>query len=103
MSTDDGSAGFHGYIAGVVEKTLEEERPERPVFLNCGPELAMKALDMVERRYAPPEDIYHVVERYTSCGIGICGKCSIPTGERSCVDGPVHSAATFAPGIPTGT
>lgn len=99
VSTDDGSAGFEGYIADLVKKALAEEDLKDPVFLNCGPELAMRALDEVERRYAPPEDIFHVVERYTSCGIGICGKCSIDSGERSCVDGPVHSAATFRPGV----
>jgi NAD(P)H-flavin reductase len=99
VSTDDGSAGFEGYIAQLVEKALAEEGLHDPVFLNCGPERAMRALDEVERRYAPPEDIFHVVERYTSCGIGICGKCSIESGERTCVDGPVHSALTFTPGI----
>ena len=85
-------------ILGVARDASEEDI-KNPVFLNCGPEPAMKALDEVQRRYAPPEDIFHVVERYTSCGIGICGKCSIETGERTCVDGPVHSAATFTPGI----
>jgi len=99
VSTDDGSAGFQGYIAQMVEKALAAGNLKDPVFLNCGPELAMKALDEVERRYARPEDIFHVVERYTSCGIGICGKCSIESGERTCVDGPVHSAATFTPGV----
>ncbi len=98
VSTDDGSAGHRGYIAEMEEKALAAEGLKNPIFLNCGPEPAMKALDEVERKYAPPEDIFHVVERYTSCGIGICGKCSIPSGERSCVDGPVHSAATFTPG-----
>jgi len=98
VSTDDGSAGHKGYIAELVDKAMAEEDLENPVFINCGPELAMRALDEVERKYAPPEDIWHVVERYTSCGIGICGKCSISTGERACVDGPVHSAAVFTPG-----
>ena len=99
VSTDDGSAGFRGYIGEMVEKALAEEDLKDPVFLNCGPEPAMKALDEVERRYASPEDIFHVVERYTSCGIGICGKCSIESGERTCVDGPIHSAAVFSPGV----
>jgi len=99
VSTDDGSAGFQGYIAQMVEQALLREDLKDPVFLNCGPEPAMRALDQVQRRYAPPEDIFHVVERYTSCGIGICGKCSIESGERTCVDGPVHSAATFSPGV----
>ena len=28
------------------------------------------------------------VERYMSCGLGICGKCEMD-GHRTCVDGPV--------------
>jgi NAD(P)H-flavin reductase len=99
VSTDDGSAGFQGYIAELVDKAMAEEKPEDPLFFNCGPEPAMKALDAVERKYASPEDILHVVERYTSCGIGICGKCSIESGERTCVDGPVYPATEFTPGV----
>jgi len=98
VSTDDGSAGHQGYIAELVDKALAEAGLENPVFLNCGPELAMRALDEVERKYAPEEDIHHVVERYTSCGIGICGKCTISSGERACVDGPVFPATLFTPG-----
>lgn len=99
VSTDDGSAGHKGYIAELVDKALAEEGLENPVFINCGPELAMRALDEVERKYAPAEDIFHVVERYTSCGIGICGKCSISSGERACIDGPVFSASMFTPAV----
>jgi len=98
VSTDDGSAGHRGFIHELVEKTLAEAGLERPIFVNCGPELAMRALDRVERKHAAPQDIFHVVERYTSCGIGICGKCSISTGERTCVDGPMHPATDFTPG-----
>lgn len=99
VSTDDGTAGHRGYIHQLVEKALAEDPVRNPVFLNCGPEVAMKALDQVERRYAPPEDIFHIIERYTSCGVGICGKCATPSGLRSCIDGPAFSAASFAPGV----
>lgn len=99
VSTDDGSEGYQGYIHQLVEKALAEEALDNPVFLNCGPEVAMKALDGVERRYAPPEDIFHIIERYTSCGVGICGKCATPSGLRSCIDGPAFSAAEFTPGV----
>jgi len=98
VSTDDGSAGHHGYISELVERSLSEELIADPIFLNCGPEPAMKALEGVERRYAPPEDIFHIIERYTSCGVGICGKCATPSGHRSCIDGPAFSAADFSPG-----
>ena len=97
VSTDDGSAGVRGYVSDVLRRALAEQRPERPCFFNCGPEVAMKAVDAVERDYAPPTDIYHLVERMTSCGVGICGKCSVPSGERACVDGPLFSAARFSP------
>jgi dihydroorotate dehydrogenase (NAD+) catalytic subunit len=99
VSTDDGTAGHRGYIHQLVEKALAEDPVDNPVFLNCGPELAMKALDGVERKHAPPEDIFHIIERYTSCGVGICGKCATPSGLRSCIDGPAFSAADFTPGV----
>ena len=53
----------------------------------------------MERKYAPPEDIFHIIERYTSCGVGICGKCATPSGLRSCIDGPAFCAVDFTPGI----
>ncbi len=98
FSTDDGSAGRSGLITELLEEVLEQEKPENACFFNCGPDIAMKGVDQIARKYAPPEDIFHLVERMTSCGIGICGKCSIPSGERLCVDGPVFTAADFTPG-----
>jgi len=99
VSTDDGSAGHKGYVHHLVEKALAEDPVENPLFLNCGPEVAMKALDAVERKHAPPGDIFHIIERYTSCGVGICGKCATPSGLRSCIDGPAFSSAGFTPGV----
>jgi dihydroorotate dehydrogenase (NAD+) catalytic subunit len=97
VSTDDGTAGVCGYVSDVLHQTLTKDQPDRPCFFNCGPEIAMRAVDKVERELAPPSDIYHLVERMTSCGVGICGKCSIPSGERACVDGPLFSAVRFTP------
>ena len=98
FSTDDGSAGFRGLITDLLEEELNREKPENACFYTCGPEVAIEGVDRIARRYAPPEDIFHLVERMTSCGIGICGKCSVPSGERACVDGPVFTAADFTPG-----
>jgi len=98
LSTDDGTAGRHGLVTDLLEEVLREEKPEGACFFNCGPEIAMKDVDSIERDYASADDIFHLVERMTSCGIGVCGKCSIPSGERACVDGPVFTAACFAPG-----
>lgn len=98
VSTDDGTAGFHGRIAELVDESMAEQGLENPVFINCGPEVAQVALDAVERKYALPEDIFHIIERYTSCGVGICGKCATPSGLRSCIDGPTFSSTEFTPG-----
>ncbi len=97
VSTDDGSAGYQGYVGDLLEEVLEREDVEGALYFNCGPEVAMAAADRVERRFAPAGDIYHLVERVTSCAIGICGKCSIPNGKRLCIDGPVFTAAEFTP------
>jgi hypothetical protein len=43
-------------------------------------------------------DSFHIIERYTSCGVGICGKCSTPLRLRSCIDGPAFSPTEFIPG-----
>ena len=58
----------------------------------------MKKADEIERNYIDPLQIYHLIERYTSCGVGICNKCSTPKGHRACVDGPVFDAIEFKPG-----
>ena len=98
-STDDGTAGFKGTVVDLVRKQLEILNPgDDFIFFNCGPEVVLRELDKIGRQYASPERIHHLVERMTSCGTGICGKCSIPNGERACVDGPVFLAEEFSPG-----
>jgi len=41
----------------------------------------------------PAERIYFSREDYTKCGVGLCGSCATEFGHRSCVDGPVFTAA----------
>jgi dihydroorotate dehydrogenase (NAD+) catalytic subunit len=98
VSTNDGTAGYRGFVTQLLDHVLAEEKWENPCFFNCGPEVAMRGVDSIARKYTATADIYHLVERMTSCGIGICGKCSIPSGERACVDGPVFTAVGFTPG-----
>jgi dihydroorotate dehydrogenase (NAD+) catalytic subunit len=99
VATDDGSMNFMGTVPELLERYLQEAKPEGDlVFFNCGPEIAMAKADAVERQYAKPDRIYHLVERVCSCNEGICGKCSTPEGLRVCMDGPVFSADQFTPG-----
>ncbi len=97
-STDDGSYGYSGFLPQLLEQFLQEKKPIGTYFFNCGPEIAMKEIDRIEKNYTAPARIFHLVERMSSCNSGICGKCSIPNGKRACVDGPVFSAEEFTPG-----
>jgi dihydroorotate dehydrogenase (NAD+) catalytic subunit len=97
ISTDDGTAGRKGLVTELLEEVLQKEQPDNPTFFNCGPEVAMRGAEVIQRRYTSPENIHHLVERMTGCAVGICGKCSVTSGERACVDGPAFPAATFTP------
>lgn len=101
-ATEDGSSGFEGVAVDALEQLLQRDdvrgqMGEQPVFYNCGPEIVLSQADEVEQRVTEPQRIFHVVERITACGIGICGKCATPEGLRLCVDGPVFSAEEFRP------
>ena len=100
-STDDGSDGIKGFVTDALKDFLSKNKELKCSFYNCGPEIALRELDKIERDFAESSNIYHLVERMTSCGVGICGKCSIPNGKRACIDGPVFEATEFKPGIYT--
>lgn len=92
ISTDDGSAGFHGYVTQLLDQTLSKAdlQPEEKIDLvfTCGPEAMMKAVGEVADKYKV--DCYLSMEKHMKCGIGVCGQCAIDdTGELCCMDGPV--------------
>ncbi|MDP2998926.1 MAG: hypothetical protein Q8N47_15670, partial [Bryobacterales bacterium] len=61
---------------------------EQLVFINCGPEPMVRRCFDIQREIAPADRIIASIEYMTSCGVGICGKCSSPSGALTCVDGP---------------
>jgi dihydroorotate dehydrogenase electron transfer subunit len=87
IATDDGSAGYHGYIAGFLR---EQELGVYDTICVCGPELMMKSvLDvLVEKKIAGIGQFS--LHRYMKCGVGLCGSCCVdPDGLCVCRDGPV--------------
>jgi len=84
VSTDDGSAGFHGFVTELADRLLEEDSYDMVVA--CGPEIMMKkVLDMASARGIKYEAS---LERLMKCGIGVCDACAIG-GYRVCKGGPV--------------
>jgi dihydroorotate dehydrogenase electron transfer subunit len=100
LATDDGSAGFKGFVTQLLE---HQEKPQH--LVGCGPGLMMKALAELARRWNVP--CHLSLETPMACGIGICFSCvtkvktaETPTGwdyRRVCVDGPVFDAASLVP------
>jgi len=76
-----------GFVTDLLKEVLEKEKPKNPTFYNCGPEIMMKGAVEIELGYS--ENIFCMLETYMKCGVGTCGSCSIETGKRVCVDGPM--------------
>jgi len=96
VATDDGSVGIRGYNTTILEKLVLEtkgkgaKRKKIACVYACGPEMMMKRISDV--CFEEKLDAQLSVERYMKCGFGVCGQCTIdPTGERTCMEGPVMS------------
>ncbi|MBD3361122.1 dihydroorotate dehydrogenase electron transfer subunit [Candidatus Peregrinibacteria bacterium] len=89
IATDDGSAGFEGYITQVLEDVLGED-PEINKVFTCGPEPMMKVVGDICAKAGI--DCWLSIEKYMKCGFGVCGQCAVDdTGELVCKKGPVMS------------
>ena len=91
LATDDGTAGHHGFVPDLLAEALAgllaRER-ERVAFINCGPAAMVRRCFEIQRGLVPEDRILGSIEYMTSCGVGICGKCSSPSGALTCIDGP---------------
>ena len=91
LATDDGTAGHHGFVPELLAEALiglpVHER-ERVAFINCGPAPMVRRCFEIQRGLVPEDRILGSIEYMTSCGVGICGKCSSPSGALTCIDGP---------------
>ena len=84
IATDDGSAGYHGFVTELAEQLMESE--DYDMVVACGPEVMMrKMLDIAAARGIKFEAS---LERLMKCGIGVCDACALG-GYRVCKGGPV--------------
>lgn len=88
ISTNDGSAGFKGFVTQLLESLLAKKKID--YVFSCGPEVMMKAVgDVCERAGVKA---FMSMEKYMKCGIGVCGQCALDDcGDLVCVKGPVMS------------
>lgn len=97
VSTDDGSAGHHGLVTDLLERTLDESSDDCRVIC-CGPGPMLRAVAKLSAARGVPCEAS--LETPMACGIGVCFSCVTeirqPDGttdyKRTCVDGPVFDA-----------
>ncbi|MBN2314754.1 MAG: dihydroorotate dehydrogenase electron transfer subunit [Sedimentisphaerales bacterium] len=98
IATDDGSAGYHGFVTDCLLTWLGETNPaaEETIICACGPEvmLARVAEIAIEKNI----DCQVSMERRMACGINLCQgcaiECRIPGSNETlykmcCQDGPI--------------
>ncbi|MGL4593478.1 MAG: dihydroorotate dehydrogenase electron transfer subunit [Thermoguttaceae bacterium] len=99
LSTDDGSAGHHGFVTDLIQDQYERDAHEKPpIILACGPKPMLKAAFRNAEILGLP--CFVSLETPMSCGLGICFGCVVPVliddgiwdYQRTCVDGPVFDA-----------
>jgi dihydroorotate dehydrogenase (NAD+) catalytic subunit len=91
IATDDGSRGYSGTVTELLRtrlRSMTEAEHSKIIFYNCGPEPMVHAAMKVQREFCSDEQIFSSIDYLTKCGVGICGACATPDGQRLCVDGP---------------
>lgn len=96
IATDDGSAGYHGFVTGLLQQSIDGETPPDRVFC-CGPEPMMHAVAELCQQH--DLDCWLSLETPMACGFGACFSCVTKVREgddwdykRTCVEGPVFRA-----------
>ncbi len=102
ISTDDGSAGHHGFVTDLLRRALDVTASGSNAnrrIVACGPMPMMKAVAGIAATADIPCQVS--LETPMACGIGICFSCVAkvrdPLGgewdyRRTCVEGPVFDA-----------
>ena len=90
ICTDDGSAGFKGFVTQQLERFIAGEGPGRPDYVVAiGPMAMMRAV--AETTRAPKVKTLVSMDPLMVDGTGMCGGCRVMVGGRAqfaCVDGP---------------
>ena len=91
VATDDGSAGYHGFVVGPLEEYLEGH--DQPAALyTCGPTPMMRAVHEIAMARGLPLQVSF--EAPMACGIGVCLSCVLPLYDEVAEPAGAGEAAT---------
>jgi len=101
MATDDGSAGYHGFVTDCFVEWLSQTdlAAKDIVIYSCGPEAMLaKVAEIAKDKNI---DCQLSMERRMACGIGLCQSCAVECRvsdsnetvyKMCCKDGPVFDS-----------
>lgn len=97
ISTDDGSAGHHGFVTDLLKQVLAERDTATTLYC-CGPEPMMHAVSKLAQSAKIPS--WLSLETPMACGFGACFSCVTKIRQddgtwdyrRVCVEGPIFPA-----------
>jgi dihydroorotate dehydrogenase electron transfer subunit len=94
VATEDGSAGYRGFVTRVLEDYLAHHTNKKCLLLVCGPWAMLRAAVELAKRYGHPCLVS--MENRMGCGLGVCLGCCIRVQgsgheayQRVCTEGPV--------------
>jgi len=101
VATDDGSAGFKGFVTALVESSFRRRAPEAGTTLYiCGPTPMMQAAAALAARWHVPAQVS--LEERMGCALGVCMGCIVEVAgphatahkryQRVCTEGPIFDA-----------
>lgn len=99
LATDDGSAGHHGFVTGLLKERLLES-PCSAVYA-CGPRPMLKAVAELSEKMGASTGIpcFVSMEERMACGVGACLGCACKVKENGrehyqhvCKNGPVFDS-----------
>ncbi|MBC8586016.1 dihydroorotate dehydrogenase electron transfer subunit [Youxingia wuxianensis] len=92
LATDDGSAGYHGFVSGLLKERLEQGPAD--LICACGPMPMLKSVVSIAQQANVPTKVS--LEERMGCGVGACLVCACRTVRDGkeifthvCKDGPV--------------
>ena len=94
LSTDDGSAGFHGNVTALMKDLIDNRGKRYDEIVTIGPMIMMKFVALAARE----SGIRTIASLNTLMidGTGMCGACRVSIGGKmkfACVDGPEFDAS----------
>ncbi len=93
IATDDGSAGHHGLVTGLIRELIDTKDKKYDEVVTIGPMIMMKFVALTTAEYGLPT--IASLNTLMVDGTGMCGACRVTVGGKvyfACVDGPEFDA-----------